>query len=101
MNELSHLAQSAPSVWISILLTIIGMLIYWSFIIQKAKHKLGRTFFLQLWWYDNVLDVGISILAAVGVFIASYSAGTLTMERCLFMGIAVSFFCNKLKRMIQ
>lgn len=98
--ELSNLAQTAPSIWISIILTAIGMIAYWGFVLQNAKKKLKDRFQLELWWYDHSLEIGLSGVVATGIFIASYVGDTLTMERCLWMGLLTSLFINKLKKAI-
>lgn len=96
VESLDHLAQAAPNLWFAIMLTVIGMLIYWLMQIKKKQKEKGSSFEMKLWWLNNRLDFWISILAAAGIFAASWQSNSLTMERCLFMGLVVSYFTNKL-----
>lgn len=96
MNELSHLAMESPNVWVSVLLTILGMLLYWMVQLKKVMNQKKDAFDFNFWFMSNHLDLWISLIGAAAIFIASHSSGTLTMERCLFMGLTVSFMVNKL-----
>lgn len=99
MEDLSYLAQTSPNIWICILLSFLGMLLYWGVEIKRAVTKKKESFDIKVWFNLNWIDIGLSVIASLLIFIGSWAIDALTMERCVFIGGTASLLVNKLLKL--
>lgn len=96
MEDLSHLAQTSPNIWICILLSFLGMLLYWGVNIKRAVTKKRESFDIKVWFNLNWIDIANSFIASLMIFIGTWAIDALTIERCVAIGGTASLLVNKL-----
>ena len=85
---------------IDIVLTIIGMLSFVLLQLITAKKKNPTSFNIRIYFELNWMELLLSALICIGLFIGMYVGGNLTVERCLMIGVTVSLLVNKLKKAV-
>lgn len=102
MEELQNIANIKVGLFGSIILTIIGILIYnIAELMATNKVKHFSDFHFAIWWYDNQIRFSASILIIFCLFWLSYSYELLTADKALLLGLVGNLIISKLVKWIQ
>ena len=83
----------------SLILAILGFILFWGLMISKKKSQKGDSFDWEFWWNNNWFPLMLSFVACAVVFIASYAGGALTLDRSIMIGGLGSFLIERLQKM--
>lgn len=96
MNEIGLFASAQTSFFPSLLITLFGITIYWFVRIMGGRRvKKFNEIKLGLWWNENQVNFVLNVFVCIAIFIASWFAGTLTIERCFCLGFIGQFVTDK------
>lgn len=84
----------------SILIAMLGILLYtFMNIYQSRRVKKFSDIKIRTWWDENQVNFVFTVFICLCVIIASWYAGTLTIERCFFVGFIGNHVGNLILKM--
>jgi len=101
MENLDYLGKHSSSLLMSLVLAILGFILYWGIMISKKKNQKADQFELSFWWRNNWLAMVLSFIACTLVFTASYVSDMLTLDRSIMIGSLGAFLVERLQKIIE
>lgn len=100
IQELDFLGNMSVSFLPSLLIAFLGIFVYTFVQIWKSSRvKKFSDIKVRVWWDENQINFVFTTFICLCITIASYYAGTLTVERCFFVGFMGNYIADAILKM--